>query len=81
MVAPAWVAPNLAQRGAALPIFLLLQQVKLPKRLDLARDADRASDSQLDGRQGGLIAALRCLPVFPVRARSPLRPRGYPWIQ
>ena len=27
------------------PIFLLVPQVKLPKRLDLARDADRALDS------------------------------------
>ena len=27
------------------PIFLLVPQVKLPKRLDLARDADRAHDS------------------------------------
>lgn len=27
------------------PIFLLVPQVKLPKRLDLARDADRVMDS------------------------------------
>ena len=27
------------------PIFLLVPQVKLPKRLDLDRDADRALDS------------------------------------
>ncbi|HMQ95484.1 DUF6441 family protein, partial [Amaricoccus sp.] len=27
------------------PIFLLVPQVKLPKRLDLARDAGRALDS------------------------------------
>ncbi len=27
------------------PIFLLLPQVKLPKRLDLARDAKRAHDA------------------------------------
>jgi hypothetical protein len=27
------------------PIFLLVPQVKLPKRLDLDRDADRAHDS------------------------------------
>ena len=27
------------------PIFLLLPQVKLPKRLDLARDAERAHDA------------------------------------
>ena len=26
------------------PIFLLVPQVKLPKRLDLARDAERAHD-------------------------------------
>jgi hypothetical protein len=33
-------------RGVAtVPIFLLVPQVKLPKRLDLARDADRALDS------------------------------------
>ena len=33
-------------RGAAtVPIFVLVPQVKLPKRLDLARDADRALDS------------------------------------
>jgi hypothetical protein len=32
-------------RGAAtVPIFLLVPQVKLPKRLDLARDAERAHD-------------------------------------
>lgn len=34
------------------PIFLLVPQVKLPKRLDLDRDAERALDSVL-----GLIAA------------------------
>jgi hypothetical protein len=28
-----------------VPIFLLLPQVRLRKRLDLARDADRALDS------------------------------------
>ncbi len=27
------------------PIFLLVPQVKLPKRLDLARDAERAHDT------------------------------------
>ncbi len=33
-------------RGAGTaPIFLLVPQVKLPKRLDLARDAERALDS------------------------------------
>ncbi|WP_209426770.1 DUF6441 family protein [Pararhodobacter sp. SW119] len=35
-----------------MPIFLLVPQVKLPKRLDLARDADRALDSM-----PGLIVA------------------------
>lgn len=35
-----------------VPIFLLVPQVKLPKRLDLARDADRAMD-----RVPGLILA------------------------
>ncbi|MBR28423.1 MAG: hypothetical protein CML46_16005 [Rhodobacteraceae bacterium] len=30
---------------ATVPIFLLVPQVRLPKRLDLARDADRALDS------------------------------------
>jgi hypothetical protein len=40
-------------RGATtVPIFLLVPQVKLPKRLDLARDADRALD-----RVPGLIVA------------------------
>ena len=29
---------------ATMPIFLLVPQVKLPKRLDLARDAERAAD-------------------------------------
>jgi hypothetical protein len=28
-----------------MPIFLLVPQVKLPKRLDLARDAKRAHDA------------------------------------
>jgi hypothetical protein len=28
-----------------MPVFLLVPQVKLPKRLDLARDAERAADS------------------------------------
>jgi hypothetical protein len=32
-------------RGVTAPIFLLVPQVKLPKRLDLARDAERAHDS------------------------------------
>ena len=35
-----------------VPIFLLVPQVKLPKRLDLARDADRA----LDGVPGLIVA-------------------------
>jgi hypothetical protein len=35
-----------AGRGVAtVPIFLLVPQVRLPKRLDLARDAERAHDS------------------------------------
>jgi hypothetical protein len=42
------------------PIFLLVPQVKLPKRLDLARDADQAADgvpglivaNWVDGRFG-----------------------------
>ncbi|GGE82421.1 hypothetical protein GCM10007285_07470 [Stappia taiwanensis] len=34
------------------PIFLLVPQVKLPKRLNLARDAERAQDSV-----SGLIVA------------------------
>ena len=37
---------------ATVPIFLLVPQVKLAKRLDLARDADRALDSM-----PGLIVA------------------------
>ncbi len=37
---------------ATVPIFLLVPQVKLPKRLDLARDADRA----LDGVPGLIVA-------------------------
>ncbi|MBW7057652.1 hypothetical protein KY389_13325 [Paracoccus bogoriensis] len=37
---------------ATVPIFLLVPQVRLPKRLDLARDADRALD-----RLPGLIVA------------------------
>ena len=33
-------------RGQVMaPIFLLVPQVKLPKRLDLARDAERAHDT------------------------------------
>jgi hypothetical protein len=34
------------------PIFLLVPQVKLPKRLDLARDAERA----VDGLTGLIVA-------------------------
>ena len=37
---------------STVPIFLLVRQVKLPKRLDLARDAERAVD-----RLPGLIVA------------------------
>ena len=37
---------------ATMPIFLLVPQVKLRKRLDLARDAERAEDGVL-----GLIVA------------------------
>ena len=35
------------------PIFLLVPQVKLPKRLDLARDAERA----VDGVPGLIVAS------------------------
>jgi hypothetical protein len=38
------VAPAIPGRPTA-PIFLLVPQVKLPKRLDLARDAERAHDA------------------------------------
>jgi hypothetical protein len=52
------VAPAAPGRPSA-PIFLLVPQVKLPKRLDLARDAERAHDAVsglivanwMDGRQ------------------------------
>jgi hypothetical protein len=41
-------------RGVAtVPIFLLVPQVKLRKRLDLARDAERA----VDGVPGRIVAA------------------------
>jgi hypothetical protein len=41
-------------RGVAtVPIFLLVPQVKLHKRLDLARDAERAAD----GVPGRIVAA------------------------
>lgn len=40
-------------RGLTIvPIFLLVPQVKLPKRLDLDRDAERA----LDGVPGLIVA-------------------------
>ena len=45
------VAPAIPGRPTA-PIFLLVPQVKLPKRLDLARDAERAH-----GAVPGLIVA------------------------
>ena len=38
-----------ARGRATVPIFLLVPQVKLPKRLDLARDAERAAD-EVPGR-------------------------------
>ena len=31
--------------GASVPIFLMVPQVKLPKRLDLVRDAERARET------------------------------------
>ena len=37
---------------ATVPIFLLVPQVKLPKRLDLARDTER-----VQGRLPGMIVA------------------------
>ena len=37
--------PRSSGTVAAAPIFLLVPQVKLPKRLDLARDAERAHDA------------------------------------
>jgi hypothetical protein len=33
------------RRHVTVPIFLLVPQVKLPKRLDLARDAARAHET------------------------------------
>jgi hypothetical protein len=42
LVAP--VGPRGAGAGS-VPMFLLVPQVKLPKRLDLARDAERAHDA------------------------------------
>ena len=38
------VAPTASPATAVVPIFLLVPQIKLPKLLDLARDADRALD-------------------------------------
>jgi Family of unknown function (DUF6441) len=46
------VAPRSSGTVAAAPIFLLVPQVKLPKRLDLVRDAERAHDAV-----AGLIVA------------------------
>ena len=45
------------RRRATVPIFLLVPQVKLPKRLDLARDAERAAD-EVPGRIVGKWVAL-----------------------
>ncbi|MEE4202925.1 MAG: DUF6441 family protein, partial [Halieaceae bacterium] len=36
---------NTGRGRSSVPIFLLVPQVKLPKRLDLDRDADRAQDA------------------------------------
>jgi hypothetical protein len=48
------VSKSKAGRGqVTAPIFLLVRQVKLPKRLDLARDAERAHDAV-----PGLIVAI-----------------------
>jgi hypothetical protein len=47
LVTPAGPLPSMT-----VPIFLLVPQVKLPKRLDLARDAERAH-----GEMPGLIVA------------------------
>ena len=38
-------ASSTAQGVTAAPIFLLVPQVKLPKRLDLARDAEQAHEA------------------------------------
>src|SRR5688572_5939617 len=44
----------MAARGkVTAPIFLLVPQVKRPKRLDLARDAERAVDGADRGAMGG----------------------------
>lgn len=42
----AFVSRSKTGRGkVTAPIFLLVPQIKLPKRLDLDRDAERAHDS------------------------------------
>jgi hypothetical protein len=46
------VTPAGPRSSMTVPIFLLVPQVKLPKRLDLARDAERAH-----GEVPGLIVA------------------------
>ena len=58
--AQAVVSRSKTGRGkVTAPIFLLVLQVKLPKRLDLARDADRALGSKLidDQSQNITVAA------------------------
>ena len=50
-----WAAASRAKTGrglATVPIFLLVPQVRLRKRLDLARDAERA----IDGVPGRIVA-------------------------
>ena len=50
-----WAAASRAKTGrglATVPIFLLVPQVRLRKRLDLARDAERA----IDGLPGRIVA-------------------------
>ena len=45
-ITPVQLSRSKTGRGkVTAPIFLLVPQVKLPKRLNLARDADRAHDS------------------------------------
>jgi hypothetical protein len=39
------VAPTASRATAVVPIFLLVPQIKLPKRLDLASDAERVHDA------------------------------------
>ncbi len=48
---------------ATVPIFLLVPQVRLPKRLDLARDAERAAD-EVPGRIVGKWVERRILPIM-----------------